>query len=221
VALDFGTGAKKDSEPPEDREIVTASLTPVVAEAPSLAKPVQTIAIVPLPAARPKLAYAKPTFDEPPKVPERAPDPADAHTAVYDIEARMVYLPSGRRLEAHSGLGDLMDDPRHVSRRMRGATPPNIYELKLREALFHGVRAIRLKPLDEDKMYGRDGILAHTYMLGPNGQSNGCVSFKNYDAFLQAFLKGEVTRMAVVARLDAKEAARYGIRRSNRYADSR
>jgi hypothetical protein len=132
-----------------------------------------------------------------------------------------VYLPSGRRLEAHSGLGDLMDDPRYVSRRMRGATPPNVYELKLRETMFHGVRAIRLKPLDEDKMYGRDGILAHTYMLGPNGQSNGCVSFKNYDAFLQAFLKGEVTRMVVVARLDAREAARYSIRRASRYADSR
>jgi hypothetical protein len=47
-------------------------------------------------------------------------------------------------------------------------------------------------------MYGRDGILAHTYMLGANGQSNGCVSFSDYDAFLQAYLRGEVTRIVVV-----------------------
>jgi len=36
-------------------------------------------------------------------------------------------------------------------------------------------------------------------MLGPNGQSNGCVSFSDYDKFLHAFLKGEVDRMVVVA----------------------
>ena len=51
-------------------------------------------------------------------------------------------------------------------------------------------------------MYGRDGMLAHTYMLGPNGQSNGCVSFKDYQKFLSAYLKGEVDRLVVVARLD-------------------
>ena len=28
-------------------------------------------------------------------------------------------------------------------------------------------------------------------MLGPNGQSFGCVSFKDYQAFLRAFKKGE------------------------------
>jgi hypothetical protein len=52
---------------------------------------------------------------------------------------------------------------------------------------FHGVRAIRLNPVDESKMFGRDGILAHTYMLGPNDQSNGCVSFSNNNAFLTAY----------------------------------
>jgi hypothetical protein len=127
----------------------------------------------------------------------------DGRTAVYDIVAHTVYLPDGTRLEAHSGLGAKRDDPRHVHVRMHGATPPNVYDLKLREALFHGVRAIRLTPIERGKMFGRDGILAHTYMLGPNGQSNGCVSFRNYPAFLQAFLKGEVKRMVVVARLPA------------------
>ena len=67
-----------------------------------------------------------------------------------------------------------------------------------REQLFHGVRAIRLTPVDEKKMYGRDGMLAHTYMLGPNGQSNGCVSFKDYRKFLQAFTSGDVNELIVL-----------------------
>jgi hypothetical protein len=126
---------------------------------------------------------------------------ADSHTAVYDIAAHTVYMPNGRRLEAHSGLGNLMDDPSHINAKGRGPTPPNVYDLTLREQLFHGVRALRLNPVDESKMFGRDGILAHTYMLGPNGQSNGCVSFSNYNAFLTAYLSGEVTRLVVVDRL--------------------
>jgi hypothetical protein len=122
----------------------------------------------------------------------------DSRTAVYDISARTVYLPNGEKLEAHSGLGDKIDDPQYVHVRMRGPTPPNVYDLTLREKLFHGVRAIRLNPVDDNKMFGRDGILAHSYMLGSNGQSNGCVSFKNYQKFLQAFLSGEVERLVVV-----------------------
>jgi hypothetical protein len=38
-------------------------------------------------------------------------------------------------------------------------------------------------------------------MLGPNGQSNGCVSFSDYPAFLDAYLKGEVDRLVVVEHL--------------------
>ena len=75
------------------------------------------------------------------------------------------------------------------------------------------MQAIRLTPLDERAMYGRDGILAHSYMLGPSGQSNGCVSFKDYSRFLQAFLRGEVDRMVVVTGLDRPPAiARLPIR---------
>src|SRR6202042_378327 len=43
----------------------------------------------------------------------------DRTTAVYDISAHTVYLPDGKRLEAHSGLGDKLDDPRSASVRMR------------------------------------------------------------------------------------------------------
>ncbi len=125
----------------------------------------------------------------------------DRQTAVYDISAHVVYMPDGTTLEAHSGLGSRLDDPRYVDERSRGATPPDVYDLKPREAPFHGVRALRLIPVDETKVFGRSGLLAHTYMLGPNGDSNGCVSFKDYDAFLRAYESGKVRRLAVVARL--------------------
>ena len=127
---------------------------------------------------------------------------ADDHIAIYDIAAHTVYLPNGQRLEAHSGLGRHLDDPHYVSKKDRGPTPPNVYDLSLRERLFHGVRAIRLTPVGEANMFGRDGMLAHSYMLGPNGQSNGCVSFSNYPVFLNAFLSGEINRLIVVERLE-------------------
>jgi hypothetical protein len=130
-----------------------------------------------------------------------SPTDIDSHTAIYDIVAHTVYLPSGRRLEAHSGLGSRLDDPRFVHARGRGPTPPNVYGLALRESRFHGVRALRLIPVGDGEMFGRDGILAHTYMLGPSGQSNGCVVFSDYTAFLSAFLSGEVDRLVVVDHL--------------------
>jgi hypothetical protein len=126
----------------------------------------------------------------------------DGRTAIYDITARMVYLPGGQKLEAHSGLGDMMDNPRHAHVRMHGVTPPNVYNLTLREAPFHNIRAVRLNPVDHDRMHGRAGILAHPYMLGSNGQSNGCVSLKDYQTFLDYFDDGKITRLVVVERLD-------------------
>jgi hypothetical protein len=129
--------------------------------------------------------------------------PYDKQTAVYVITDKKVYMPDGTVLEAHSGLGDKMDDPRFARVRMRGVTPPHVYDLKMRESLFHGVEAIRMLPMGgEDAIFGRDGILAHTYMLGPSGQSNGCVSFKDYDSFLEAFKAGKINRLAVIAQLD-------------------
>ena len=122
--------------------------------------------------------------------------------AVYDISSQTVYMPNGEKLEAHSGLGDRLDDPRFVHERMRGATPPHVYDLTLRETLFHGVRALRLNPVGGSAaIHGRDGLLAHTFMLGPKGDSNGCVSIRNYDKFLQAYLRGEVKRLIVVAKM--------------------
>jgi Protein of unknown function (DUF2778) len=126
----------------------------------------------------------------------------DRFTAVYDIAARTLYMPNGARIEAHSGYGDLKDDPKHVNVHALGATPPDVYELTMRESLFHGVQALRLKPLGQGEQFGRTGLLAHPYMLGEGGDSNGCVSVKDYDAFLQAFESGQVKKLAVVAKLD-------------------
>jgi hypothetical protein len=182
------------------------------------AKPVATLEEMqppPLPRARPRLASLTPSNDLVIKPEE---DIRPLRTAFYDIAAQTVYLPSGERLEAHSGLGHMMDDPRYVSEKNRGATPPNTYELKLRESLFHGVQAIRLTPVGDGKMFNRDGILAHSYMLGPNGQSNGCVSFRDYPKFLRAFLRGEFDRMVVISRMDKPPtfaAARRSVRSAN------
>jgi hypothetical protein len=126
----------------------------------------------------------------------------DHWTAVYDITAHKVYLPDGRALEAHSGYGEQLDDPNSAAVKDRGVTPPDLYDLQPREALFHGVAALRLLPVDDDKVFGRSGLLAHSYMLGPNGDSNGCVSFKDYEAFLAAYSSGEIKRLAVVSSLD-------------------
>jgi Tlde1 domain len=131
----------------------------------------------------------------------KLPPEVDYHTAVYDIEGHIVYLPTGEKLEAHSGMGKLIDDVRYVKEKGRGPTPPNVYHLVLRKSLFHGVQAIRLNPVDTGKMYGREGMLAHPYMLGPDGQSNGCISVQDYPKFLEAFLSGKIDRLIVVPKL--------------------
>jgi len=164
-----------------------------LASIPAPAALVEAQRLLPLPKSRPQLASLTPLND---------PMPDDlARTAIYDITGQTVYMPNGERLEAHSGLGSMMDDPAHIRQKNRGPTPPNSYRLQMREALFHGVAAIRMLPERENEMFNRDGILAHTYMLGPSGQSNGCISFRDYGKFLAAFQRGEVERIVVVARL--------------------
>jgi hypothetical protein len=127
--------------------------------------------------------------------------------AVYDISAGVVYLPSGERLEAHSGIGHMRDNPLFTHVKMRGATPPAVYNLRMREALFHGVEAIRLNPVDGVPPKGRVGLLAHTYMLRVPGDSNGCVSFRDYPRFLAAFKRGEIRQMVVVNSVKTRTAS--------------
>jgi Protein of unknown function (DUF2778) len=164
--------------------------------------------VTPLPALPPAGASKKQVRIAEASEDSTSPPEADEHTAIYDISAHRVYLPNGQTLEAHSGLGNRLDDPRYVSEKDRGPTPPNVYELSLREESFHGVRAIRLSPVGDGNMFGRDGMLAHSYMLGPNGQSNGCVSINDYPAFLNAYLGGDINRLVVVEHLTRAPGSR-------------
>ncbi len=150
------------------------------------------------------LAFAKP--DNPIREPSKMdavpwPDRGNG-TAIYDISSGLVHMPNGEKLEAHSGIGKMRDNPDYVHVRMRGSTPPSSYRLTMREARFHGVEAIRLTPENGVNPHGRDGLLAHTYMLAKRGESNGCVVFRDYPRFLAAFKRGEVKRMVVVPKLN-------------------
>lgn len=167
-------------------------------------------------AAEPVLAYAKPNSpieddqdDAVPRYDKPVFSPRlRAGVAIYDIENATVYLPNGERLEAHSGLGKMRDNPRYIDQKMRGPTPPHTYNLTMREALFHGVAAIRLTPVQgSDAIFNRVGLLAHTYMLGKNGDSNGCISFKDYKRFLAAYKRGDIRQIVVVPRMNNKPAS--------------
>ncbi|MBB3950787.1 DUF2778 domain-containing protein [Aureimonas jatrophae] len=150
------------------------------------------------------LATPEPEIPSVPAAPARTAPRAERGTAIYDISAATVYLPNGERLEAHSGLGAMRDNVRFVHQKNRGPTPPHTYDLTMRESLFHGVQALRLNPVGGQRnVYNRVGLLAHTYMLGPRGDSNGCVSFKDYKRFLAAYQRGEIRRLVVVDKLDA------------------
>jgi hypothetical protein len=131
----------------------------------------------------------------------------DSQTAVYDISAHAVYMPNGLTLEAHSGLGMLKDNPETVQARNAGATPPAVYDLRPRDKLFHGVRALRMIPVGGSEMMGRAGLLVHSFMLGPDGDSNGCVSIRDYVRFRKAFDDGEINRLVVVPAMTAAPAS--------------
>jgi hypothetical protein len=119
--------------------------------------------------------------------------------AVYDISAAKVYMPDGSVLEAHSGIGKMVDNPRYIDVRMGGPTPPHTYDLKMRETRFHGVEALRMLPVDGKNRNGRTGILAHSYLLrGGRAESHGCVAFKDYARFLKAFKQGKIKQLVVV-----------------------
>ncbi|MFN7009963.1 MAG: tlde1 domain-containing protein [Allorhizobium sp.] len=154
------------------------------------------------------LAYAKPenplasdSDEERPSLFSRKPKLPGRGVAVYDISAGVVHMPNGEKLKASSGRGKYRDNPNYVHIKNRGATPPNVYSLRMREARFHGVEAIRMTPVGDAKMYGRDGFLTHTYLLRVPGDSSGCVVFADYRRFLNAFKRGQVKTLIVVPRM--------------------
>ncbi|WP_370674518.1 tlde1 domain-containing protein [Pleomorphomonas sp. PLEO] len=197
---------------PVPRPALPAKPVEVVPEAPKVAAVAPPVVV----AAPPVAVVAPPALPEKQEKPAVLVDPKPKAevaivepfrrpgVALYDIAAGVVHMPNGEKLEAHSGLGDMMDDTRYIHVKMRGPTPPGTYKLTMRESLFHGVEAIRLTPADGKKPFGRDGLLAHTYMLRKPGESNGCVSFRDYARFLAAFKRGEVRQMVVVPRLGNK-----------------
>jgi hypothetical protein len=128
------------------------------------------------------------------------PDRGGSKIAVYDITNGVVHMPNGEKLEAHSGIGEMRDNPKFTHVKMRGPTPPGTYKLSMREQLFHGVAAIRLTPTDGVAPLGRTGLLAHSYLLRTRGDSHGCVAFADYNRFLKAFQRGEITHMIIVDR---------------------
>lgn len=154
------------------------------------------------------LAYAKPdnplmsdSDEERPSLFSRRPKLPGRGVAVYDISAGVVHMPNGETLKASSGRGKYRDNPSYVHIKNRGSTPPNVYSLRMRETRFHGVEAIRMTPVGDAKMYGRDGFLTHTYLLRVPGDSSGCVVFADYKRFLNAFKRGQVKTLIVVPRM--------------------
>lgn len=152
------------------------------------------------------LAYARP--DNPVKPPAKSvpwPDLGTRKVAIYDITDGVVHMPNGTKLEAHSGIGKMRDNPKYTHVKMKGPTPPGTYKLSMREKLFHGVAAIRLTSIDGKHPQNRTGLLAHTYLLRSRpGDSHGCVAFKHYDKFLAAYRRGEITHMVIVPEYDGR-----------------
>ncbi|MCO6186651.1 DUF2778 domain-containing protein [Rhizobium sp. L1K21] len=170
---------------------------------------------IPLPASRPRvkaqkapstqLAYAAPDAGMDEVLPEAKVGPKLSRgVAIYDITAQKVYLPDGTIMEAHSGLGNMRDNPKYIKVKGRGPTPPNRYKLSMREKPFHGVPALRMTPTDWSKMHGRNGILAHTYLRKRPGDSAGCIAFKDYYKFLDYYKKGLVKEIIVVEQMNKR-----------------
>lgn len=187
-------GAKPKAKPRAER--LPAPEAPAAAQAPEKPKRKTLLNM---------LAYAKP--DNPITTDDGAggifsrknslPGPG-SRIAVYVIEDAVVHMPNGEKLRAHSGRGHMRDNPKYVHVKNQGPTPPNVYKLRMREARFHGIEAIRMNPVGDAKMYNRDGFLTHTYLLRRRGDSSGCVVFEDYNRFLNAYKRGHVQTLIVV-----------------------
>jgi len=187
-------GAKPQAKPRAER--LPAPEAPAAAEVPEQPKKKTLFNM---------LAYAKP--DNPITTDDGAggifnrknslPGPG-SRIAVYVIEDAVVHMPNGEKLRAHSGRGHMRDNPKYVHVKNQGPTPPNVYKLRMREARFHGIEAIRMNPVGDAKMYNRDGFLTHTYLLRRRGDSSGCVVFEDYNRFLNAYKRGHVQTLIVV-----------------------
>ena len=125
----------------------------------------------------------------------------DQYTAVYDLSAHTVYLPNGTKLEAHSGLGDRLDDPNHVNERMRGATPPHLYETRAAGGFVPRRAGLASKSHRRRRYFRpRRSTRPHLYAGPELGiPTAACRSRTTTD--LRAYQNGEIRKLAVVARL--------------------
>jgi hypothetical protein len=170
---------------------------------------------IPLPEARPLIETIVTDEEPADEKPERsllgdlfkskASDTAwlrkDTKVAIYDVSSATVYLPDGTKLRAHSGIGEMRDNPRYEHVIMRGPTPAGIYRLSMREERFYGVEALRMTSIDGRDPKNRTGLLTHTNLLRGRIGSHGCVAFQNYQPFLRAFKRGQITMLIVVPKL--------------------
>ncbi|WP_159946590.1 DUF2778 domain-containing protein [Rhizobium sp. 18065] len=182
---------------PKPKAVLVVPLSTETPAAPAKPKKTKTLSSM--------LAYAKPDnpittddgagglFSRKSKLPG-----AGSRIAVYVIDEAVVHMPNGEKLEAHSGRGHMRDKPKFVHMKNQGPTPPNVYNLRMRESRFHGIEAIRMTPVGDSRMYNRDGFLTHTYLLRRRGDSSGCVVFEDYNRFLNAFKRGNVKTLVVV-----------------------
>ena len=106
----------------------------------------------------------------------------------------------------------MRDNPNYVHVKMKGPTPPGTYKVTMRESLFHGVAAVRLTPVNGIAPHGRDGLLAHSYLLRNRGDSHGCVAFEEYPRFLKAFKRGEISHMVIVKSMKGFSAPKRTLR---------
>lgn len=152
------------------------------------------------------IAYAKPErslfgdlFKS--KADDKALPGKGTKVAIYDVSNATVYMPDGTKLRAHSGIGRMRDNPRYEHVTMKGPTPAGIYRLSMREKRFYGVEALRMTSIDGRDPKNRTGLLTHTNLLRGQTGSHGCVAFQNYQPFLKAFKRGQISMLVVVPEL--------------------
>lgn len=204
--------AKEETEDAEDAvalpdQVPLPGARPVLETVAIDPKPADTKPVAPKSLGKNKdLAYAKPErtlfgnlFNR--KAVDGAWPGNDTKVAVYDVSNATVYLPDGTRLRAHSGIGNMRDNPRYEHVTMKGPTPAGIYRLSMREQRFYGVEAIRMTSIDGRDPKNRTGLLTHTNLLRGQIGSHGCVAFQDYQPFLKAFKRGQIKTLVVVPKL--------------------
>ena len=124
-------------------------------------------------------------------------------TAIYDISAHTVYLPNGAT--AGGAFGSRRRDRTIRASCMKecaGRRHQMFTSLLRANSFFMGFKRCVSNPSARAIFSDAPDFWRILICSCANGASNGCVSFKNYDAFLQAYQNGEIKHLAVVAHLD-------------------